>query len=50
MFARIRNAFVFARPVLLLLKGKGYVPAYRLQSQRIFVLRPTLGEHPPQAA
>ena len=30
--------FVFAKPLLLFLKGKGYVPVYRLRSPRIFAV------------
>ncbi len=49
-FERLRGAFVFAKPILLLLKGKGYVPVYRLRTPRIFALPPSTRHHPPQAA
>lgn len=39
-FERLHDAFVFAKPILLLLKGKGYVPVYRLKSPRIFAAPP----------
>ena len=45
--ARLHGAFAFAKPILLMLKGKGYVPVYRLQGPRIFaapaatVIQPT---------
>jgi class 3 adenylate cyclase len=42
-FERLRGAFVFAKPVLLLLKGKGYVPVYRLRNPRIFAVSPRHG-------
>ena len=38
MFERLRGAFVFAKPILLFLKGKGYVPVYRLRSPRILAV------------
>ena len=44
-FQRLGGAFVFARPVLLLLKGKGYVPVYRLGGPRILAT-----PHPPTRA
>ncbi|WP_298624335.1 adenylate/guanylate cyclase domain-containing protein [uncultured Zoogloea sp.] len=46
-FERLHGAFAFAKPILLMLKGKGYVPVYRLQGPRIFaapaatVIQPT---------
>ncbi|WP_374265003.1 adenylate/guanylate cyclase domain-containing protein [Zoogloea sp.] len=49
-FERLRGAFVFAKPLLLLLKGKGYVPVYRLQSPRIFAVPASARSQPPQAA
>ncbi len=49
-FERLRGAFVFAKPILLLLKGKGYVPVYRLRTPRIFTLPPSPRHRPPQAA
>ena len=48
-FERLRGAFVFAKPVLLMLKGKGYVPVYRLRSPRI-IAAPTLPRPPVRAA
>ena len=39
-FERVRGAFVFAKPMLLMLKGKGYVPVYRLRSPRILATPP----------
>lgn len=44
-FERLRGAFVFAKPILLPLKGKGYVPVYRLQSPRILAT-PTSAHQP----
>ena len=41
---RLGDAFVFARPILLLLKGKGYVPVYRLRGPRILA-RPRPGRN-----
>ena len=48
-FERLRGAFVFAKPVLLMLKGKGYVPVYRLRSPRILAA-PALPRPPVRAA
>jgi class 3 adenylate cyclase len=49
-FERLRGAFVFAKPILLMLKGKGYVPVYRLQGPRIFAAPATAVVQPPHAA
>lgn len=49
-FERLRGAFVFAKPVLLLLKGKGYVPVYRLRNPRIFAVPPPKKSTTPEAA
>lgn len=48
MFERLRGAFVFAKPILLFLKGKGYVPVYRLRSPRILAV--PRRRQPPEAA
>ncbi len=50
MFERLRNAFVFAKPLLLFLKGKGYVPVYRLRSPRVFSVSPASRRHATEAA
>ena len=50
MFERLRNTFVFANPLLLFLKGKGYVPVYRLRSPRIFAVSPAARRRAPEAA
>jgi len=50
MFERLRNTFVFAKPLLLFLKGKGYVPVYRLRSPRIFAVSPAARRRAPEAA
>ncbi|MBL8435300.1 MAG: adenylate/guanylate cyclase domain-containing protein, partial [Zoogloea sp.] len=50
MFERLRNAFVFAKPLLLFLKGKGYVPVYRLKSPRVFSVSPASRRHATEAA
>ena len=50
MFERLRNTFVFAKPLLLFLKGKGYVPVYRLRSPRIFAVSPAARRRTPEAA
>ncbi|MBP7393765.1 MAG: adenylate/guanylate cyclase domain-containing protein [Zoogloea sp.] len=49
-FEHLRGAFVFAKPVLLLLKGKGYVPVYRLRNPRIFAVPPPQKPPTPAAA
>lgn len=50
MFERLQGRFVFAKPVLLFLKGKGYVPVYRLHSPRIFAVpQPCRGPSPAAA-
>ena len=49
-FERLRGAFVFAKPVLLLLKGMGYVPVYRLRNPRIFAVPPPKNPPTPAAA
>jgi len=46
-FERLNCAFAFAKPILLLLKGKGYVPVYRLQGPRFFAAP---SAQPPRAA
>ena len=38
LYERVRGRFVFAAPVLLFLKGKGYVPVYRLRSPRVLAV------------
>ncbi|MDY0036856.1 MAG: adenylate/guanylate cyclase domain-containing protein [Zoogloea oleivorans] len=48
MFERLRGAFVFAKPILLFLKGKGYVPVYRLRNPRILAV--PRRRHTPKAA
>ncbi len=39
VYERVRGRFVFAAPVLLFLKGKGYVPVYRLRSSRLLAVQ-----------
>ncbi len=48
-FERLHGAFAFAKPILLMLKGKGYVPVYRLQGQRIFATPATPAIQPTRA-
>lgn len=48
-FEHLRGGFIFAKPILLMLKGKGYVPVYRLQSPRVFAV-PTIPRVQPSRA
>ena len=45
---KLPEGFVFAKPILLFLKGKGYVPVYRLRNPRILAV--PRRRHTPKAA
>lgn len=50
MFERLQGRFIFAKPMLLFLKGKDYVPVYRLRSPRILAITPATRRRAAQAA